>query len=162
MAEQVLLFAVANQIFAVATRAVQEIRSTDSLAGAASEIEHPQIASVRHTIQRGRRTYYVVNAASHFGLPITRPALLLIMRNSRTAVLIDRIERMAEISRVYPLPTAFVGQEKSWYRGLAYADDRVIPIIDPAALLSPEDIRLLDGHAQSALPRQEFEGTVRA
>ena len=122
--------------------AVQEIRSTDSLAGAASEIEHPQIASVRHTIQRGRRAYYVVNAASHFSLPVTRPALLLIMRNARTAVLIDRIERMAEISRVYPLPNAFVGQEKHWYRGLAYADDHVIPVIDPSALLSSEYIRI--------------------
>jgi chemotaxis signal transduction protein len=160
--EQVLLFAVANQIFAVSTHAVQEIRSTDSLAGTANDVDYPQIPWVRHTIRRGQRTYYVVNAASHFGLPITRPALLLIMRGSRTAVLIDRIERMAEISRVYPLPRVFAGDEQKWYRGLAYADDRVIPVIEPAAFLSADDICRLDGSAQSTLSQRELEGTVRA
>lgn len=160
--EQILLFTVANQIFAVAAHAVQEIRSTDSLAGAASEIETSHISWVHHTIRRGQRTYYVVNAASHFGLPITRPTLLLIMRGSRTAVLIDRIERMAVISRIYQLPKVFAGAEQKWYRGLAYADDRIVPVIEPAAFLSAEDIEHLDGSAQSVLSQREVEGPVRA
>jgi len=160
--EQVLLFAVANQIFAVAAHAVQEIRSTDSLAGTASEIETSHIPWVRHTIKRGQRTYYVVNAASHFGLPVTRPALLLIMRSSRTAVLIDRIERMAAISRIYQLPRVFAGAERNWYRGLAYADDRVVPVIDPGAFLSAEDLGRLERSAESILSQREVQGTVRA
>ena len=91
-------------MFAIAADAVQEIRSTDSLAGAANEIENPEVPKVRHTIERGGRTYYVVNAGAHFGLPVTRPALVLILRQFRAAVLVDRIDRMAEIPAVYPLP----------------------------------------------------------
>lgn len=160
--EQVLLFAVSNQVFAIVTDAVQELRSTDSLAGTASEIQNSPIRWVRHMIKRGQRNYYVVNAAAHFGLPMTRPALLLIMRGSRTSVLIDRIERMAAISKIYPLPRAFAGKERQWYCGLAYADDRVIPIIEPSAFLSAEDITRLDEAVGSPLLHPELEGTARA
>jgi chemotaxis signal transduction protein len=160
--EQFLLLAVSNQIFAISTSAVQEIRSTDSLAGTAREIDYPQIPWVRHTIKRNQRTYYVVNAALHFGLPMMRPGLVLILRSCRAAVLIDRIERMADISRMHRLPKAFAGEEQKWYRGLAYADDRVIPVIEPASFLSAEYIRSLDGHLQSSATEREVEGTVRA
>src|SRR5271154_3327111 len=110
--ETVILFFVANQMFAVAANSVQEIRSTDSLAGAANEIERPELPKVRHTIERSRRTYYVVNAGAHFGLRVTRPTLVLILRQLRAALLVDRIERMAEVSAVYPLPHAFTGEER--------------------------------------------------
>ncbi len=92
-----ILFTVANQLFAIAADSVQEIRSTDSL-GAALEIEQQEIPKVRHTIERGHRTYYVVNACAHFGLRIVRPTLVLMLRQIRVAVLVDKIERMAEIS----------------------------------------------------------------
>ena len=59
--EGVILFFVSNQMFAIAAEAVQEIRSTDSLAGAAIEIEGSDLPKVRHTIERGRHIYYVVN-----------------------------------------------------------------------------------------------------
>ncbi|MGA8367726.1 MAG: chemotaxis protein CheW, partial [Candidatus Acidiferrales bacterium] len=98
--ESIILFSVAHQMFAIAADSVQEIRSADSLAGAAHEIERPEIPKVRHTIERSHRTYYVVNAGAHFGLPTTRPALVLILRQLRVAVLVDRIERMTEISAV--------------------------------------------------------------
>jgi chemotaxis signal transduction protein len=160
--EQVLLFVVASQIFAIATETVQEIRSTDSLAGTADEIENSPVPWVRHKIQQAQRTYYVVNAASYFRLPISRPTLLLIMRHSRTALLIDRIERMADVSRVYPLPRAFGGEEQKWYRGLAYADDRILPVIEPTALLSSDDIRRLDDSLESTLPLIALEGIARS
>ena len=67
---------------------------------AANEIEQSEIPKVRHTLERSHRTYYVVNAGAHFGLPVTRPTLVLILRQLRVAVLVDRIERMAEISAV--------------------------------------------------------------
>src|SRR3984957_9968766 len=92
----VILFTVANQLFAIAAEAVQEIRSTDSL-GSALEIEQQEIPKVRHTIERGHRTYYVVNACTHFGLRVVRPTLVLMLRQIRAAVLVDKIERMAEI-----------------------------------------------------------------
>ncbi len=166
--EAVVLFGVANQTFAIAADAVQEFRSTDSLAGAAIEIEEPELAKVRHTIERGRRTYFVVNTGTHFGLPVTRPALLLILRRLRVAALVDRIERMAEISAVYPLPGAFTGEERRWYRGLAYVDDQVIPVLEPSGFLTPEEIEQLDRAANVAASRSvepasqsETQGSVR-
>ena len=159
--ERVILFFVSNQMFAIAAEAVQEIRSTDSLAGAANEIENPPLPKVRHTVERGRHIYYVVNACVHFGLPVTRPALALILRQFRVVVLVDRIERMAEISAVYTLPAAFAGDERRWYRGLAYLDDMVIPVIAPAGFLTAEEFQLLDRAAKAASQR-ELEGAVQA
>lgn len=160
--ELVILFYVSNQMFAIAADAVQEIRSTDSLAGSAVEIENTDLPKVRHTFERGRHIYYVVNACSHFNLPVSRPALVLILGRVRVAVLVDRIERMAEISAVYALPAAFVGEERQWYRGLAYLDDTVIPVIDPAGFLSSETFHRLDPLAKAALTPSELEGAVRA
>ena len=159
--ERVILFFVSNQLFAIAADAVQEIRCTDSLAGAAVEIENSQLPKVRHTVERGRHTYYVVNGCVHFGLPVTRPALVLILRQLRVVVLVDRIERMAEISGVYALPAAFAGDERRWYRGLAYLDDMVIPVINPAGFLTAEQFQLLDSAAKLAAQR-EMEGAVQA
>ena len=142
--EPVILFTVSNVTFAIAADAVQEIRSTDGLAGAAMEFEQSEVPKVRHTIERAHRTYYVVNAGTHFGLDVTRPTLVLMLRQLRTAVLVDRIERMAEISALHPLPHAFIGDERSWYRGLAYLDDLVIPVIRPAGFLTADEFGRLD------------------
>jgi hypothetical protein len=149
--ETVVLFFVANQMFAIAADSVHEIRSTDSLAGAANELENSGVPKVRHSLDRSGRTYYVVNAGMHFGLPVTRPALVLILRQFRAAVLVDRIDRMAEIPGVYPLPLAFTGDERRWYRGLAYLDDSVIPVVEPTGFLTPQDFHALDRrHKESA------------
>jgi len=160
--EAVILFWVANQMFAIAADAVQEIRSTDSLAGAANELERSELPKVRHTLQWGRRTCYVVNAGMHFGLPITRPALVLILRQMRAALLVDRIDRMTEIAAVYPLPHAFTGQERRWYRGLAYLDDSVIPVVEPSGFLTAEEFARLDRVAEGSGSPREMEGMVQA
>ena len=160
--ETMVLFVVARQMFAIAADAVQEIRSTDGLAGAASEIEQPELAKVGHIIERGRHTYYVVNAGIHFGLPVTRPALVLILRQRRTAVLVDRIERMAEISSQHALPLAFVGDERRWYRCLAYVDDAVIPVVDPSGFLTAEEFERLDRATEAAAAQREMEGAVQS
>jgi len=159
--EQVILFSVAHQTFAIAAESVQELRSTDSLGGATEELEHEGIPKVRHTFERNHRTYYVVNACLHFGLPVTRPALVLILRQMRVAVLVDRIERMAEIPAVHPLPFAFSGDERRWYRGLAYLDDHVIPVISPAGFLKREEFQLLDRASKQSAAQREMEGAVQ-
>jgi chemotaxis signal transduction protein len=160
--DTVILFFVANQMFAIAAHSVQEIRSTDSLAGAANEIEHPVSPKVRYTVERAHRIYYVVNAGMHFGLPVTRPSLVLVLRQLRVAVLVDRIERMAEVSAVHPLPHAFTGEERHWYRGLAYVDDLVIPVVEPSGFLTSEEFQLLDRTAKAASSLREMEGAVQA
>jgi chemotaxis signal transduction protein len=160
--EMVILFSVADQTFAIAADSVQEIRSTDSLAGAANEIADPELQKVRHTLERLHRIYYVVNAGVHFGLPVTRPGLVLILREHRVAVLVDRIERMTEIPTVHPLPRMFTGDERRWYRGLAYVDDAVVPLIQPSGYLTDEELAWLDRATRVAASPAETEGAVQA
>jgi chemotaxis signal transduction protein len=158
--EQVILFSVGNHSFAIAAEAVQEIRSTDSLSGTATEIENSEIEKVQHTLKHGRHSLYVVNARLHFGLPASRPTLVMILRGMRVAVLVDRIERMAEVSFLHRLPCAFIGRERKWYRALAYMGDRVIPVVHAAGFLDGEEIQYLDSIAAARQP-VELEGAVR-
>jgi hypothetical protein len=160
--EPIILFAVSNRTFTIAAEDVQEIRSTDSLGGTAVEIAEPLLEKVHHTLERAHRTYYVVNGCVHFGLRIARPTLVLIMRQVRVAVLVDRIERMSEISALYQLPRAFTGAERRWYRGLAYLDDHVIPVVAPTGFLTPEEFKRLDERLNRDTARHVLEGAVRA
>ena len=159
--EAVILFCVANQTFAIAADAVQEIRSTDSLGGTAIEIEQAEVPKVRHLVERARRTYYVVSGCAHFGLRVTRPTLVLILRQIRAAVLVDSIERMADIATVHPLPRGFQGDERKWYRGLTYLEDRVIPVINPGGFLTVEEFARLDQAAAVSIATQQLEGAVQ-
>jgi chemotaxis signal transduction protein len=142
--EPVIVFAVGPETFGISAGAVLEIGSTDGLAGTASAFSHPEVPKVRHTLQRGGRTYFVINACTHFHLPPSRPALLLLLNESRAALLVDRIECMTEITRLIELPRAFSGEERLWYRGLALQGDRVLPIVKAASFLTPQEIELLD------------------
>lgn len=160
--EAVILFWVANQMFAIAAESVQEIRSTDGLADAANEIDQQVVPKVRHILAWSRRTCYVVNAGAHFSLPVSRPTLVLILRRMRIAVLVDRIDRMTEIPAVYPLPQAFRGRERRWYRGLAYIDDSVIPVVEPSGFLSAEEFSVLDRAIKPTAPQPEMEGAAQA
>lgn len=155
--EQVILFTVGEHLFAIAADSVAEIRSTDSLAGAATELPNAHVPKVQHTAQRGRFSYFVVKAGLHFRLPVTRPALVFILRQTRIAVLVDTIERMASISKLYELPRAFCGEERQWYRGLALIDDRVVPVVDPAGFLTVNEIEMLDNAVASGLKQVSAE-----
>ena len=158
--EAVILFCIANQTFAIAADAVQEIRSTDSLGGSAIEIEQAELPKVRHLVERARRTYYVVSGCAHFGLRVTRPTLVLILRQIRAAVLVDSIERMADVSKIHPLPRGFEGEERKWYRGLTYLEDRVIPVIHPGGFLTVEEFERLDQAAAVGAAHQ-MEGAAQ-
>lgn len=143
-AEQIILFRASNQIFAVSSSSVQEVRSVDSLAGAAVEINEPSLAKVRHAIRRGDRNQYVVNAAIHFGLRPAPAALIFVLRKSRVALLVDGIEKMTSMTRLQALPGAFCHEERTWYRGLTVLDQNVIPVVNPASFLTAAEISLLD------------------
>jgi len=160
--EAVILFCIANQTFAIAADAVQEIRSTDSLGGTAIEIEQAEVPKVRHLVERAKRTYYVVSGCAHFGLRVTRPTLVLILRQIRAAVLVDSIERMADVATIHPLPHAFEGEERNWYRGLTYIEDRVIPVIHPGGFLTMEEFARLDQAAAVSVGMQQLEEAAQA
>jgi chemotaxis signal transduction protein len=142
--EQIILFRVSGQIFAVSSASVQEVRGIDSLSGAAKEISHPILRKVKHIVRRGENSIYVVNAAMHFGLPPAPPALVFVLRRTRTALLIDGIEKMTSMSRLQALPLAFCHQERDWYRGLTALDQTVVPVVKPDGFLTPDELFLLD------------------
>lgn len=134
--EAVILFAVASTTFAISAAAVEEIRSAVGLRPLACDAGHGSLAKVRHTVKRGRKEFLVVDAAAHFHTALVAPTRLLMLRNSRVAVAVESIDRMAEIHALYPLPAAFRGDERRWYRGLALVAGRIVPVVDPDLFLS--------------------------
>src|SRR5579859_1711226 len=96
--EQIILFRVSGQTFAISSAFVQEVRSVDNIAGMAQVLPESTIRKVRHSIRRGDRIIYIVNAALHFRLSPQPPALVFFLRRTRTAPLIDGIEKMTTMS----------------------------------------------------------------
>ncbi|HEY2352062.1 MAG TPA: chemotaxis protein CheW [Candidatus Acidoferrum sp.] len=145
--EQIILFRVSGQLFAVSSGSVQEVRSVDSLAGSATEIKAPGLKKVRHIVRRGDKSLFVVNGALHFGLPLTSGLLVFVLRRTRTALLIDGIEKMATMTRLQALPQAFCNEERNWYRGVTALDQNVVPVVKPEGFLTNEEIAILEHSA---------------
>jgi chemotaxis signal transduction protein len=146
--EQIILFRVSGQLFAVSSASVKEVRSVDTLSGAAKEIAQAGVRKVRHIVQRGEHSLYVVNGAMHFGLPPFAPALVFVLRRTRTALLVDGIEKMTTMTRLQALPQAFCNDERDWYRGVTAIDQTVVPVVKPEGFLTPDELFLLDSSLQ--------------
>ena len=142
--EQIILFRISGQLLAVSSASVQEVRSVDTLSGSAREISNGAIRKVRHIVQRGEHSLYVVNGATHFGLPPSPAALVFVLRRTRTALLVDGIEKMTTMTRLQALPQAFCNEERGWYRGLTALDQMVVPVVKPEGFLTPDELLLLD------------------
>jgi chemotaxis signal transduction protein len=147
--EQIILFRVSGQLFAVSSASVQEVRSVDSLAGASSEINQPNLRKVKRVLQRGDKALYVVNGPAHFGLPASSAGLVFVLRKTRTALLVDGIDRMATMTRLQALPLAYCHEERRWYRGLTAIDQNVIPVVNPEGFLTEEELALMDASLAS-------------
>jgi chemotaxis signal transduction protein len=143
-AEQIILFRIGEQLFALSSSSVQEVRGADSLSGGASEIAAPGVAKVRQFVRRGPNTLFLVSGARHFGLPAREGILAFILRNTRTALLVDGIERMTTMTRLQALPLSFCHEERQWYRGLTALDQTVVPVVCPEGFLSEEELVMLD------------------
>ena len=142
--EQIILFRCSNQLLAISSASVQEVRSVDSLACAATDINEPNIRKVRHALRRGERCIFVVNAAVHFGLKPTPASLIFLLRKSRVALLLDSIEKMTTMTRLQALPAAFCHEERRWYRGLTVLDQNVLPVVNPEGFLTQDELFQLD------------------
>lgn len=153
--EQVVLFRVAGQLFAVSSASVQEVRSVDSLAGVSTEINQPSIRKVRHVLHRGDKSLYVVNSALHFGFSAGPAGLVFVLRKTRTALLVESMERMATMTRLQALPLAYCQEERQWYRGLTALDQSVIPVVNPEGFLTSEEFALLDATVLPQLASRE-------
>ena len=147
--EAVILFAVNGIRFAVAARAVEEIRSADSLRPLRQPPHAPpQVAKVRYLLDRGGKLYWVVDAGFYFRMLPVRLTRVLVMRRGGVALLVERIDLMSEIPAIYALPRAFMGEERQWYRGLALMpgareETNVVPVINPDALLTAAEAQIL-------------------
>jgi hypothetical protein len=80
----------------------------------------------------------------HFGVPLTPGALVFILRRTRTALLIDGIDKMSAMTMLQALPQAFCHEERQWYRGLTALDQTVVPVVNPEGFLTTEELALLD------------------
>lgn len=111
----------------------------------------PSIRKVREAIRRGEKSLFIVSGAVHFGLTASQGALVFVLRKTRTALLIDGIEKMTTMTRLQALPLSFCHEERRWYRGLTALDQVVVPVVHPDGFLTPEEVKLLD----AALPPPE-------
>lgn len=146
--EAVILFQVGENMFAISATAVEEIRNTDGLRkiGVAG---HESIPKVKYILTREGREYHVVDAAQYFRMLPAHCTRVLVLRNSRAAVLVSHIDRMAEIGNVVALPQAFQGEERNWYRGLTVFDaagemPSVVPVVRPETFLTPTELQALE------------------
>jgi len=143
-AEQIILFRIGGQLFAISSASVQEVRSVDSLTGMSQEFPQSKVGKVRHTVRRGESTHYIVNGTVHFGVPAAPASLVFFLRHTPTALLIDGIEKMTSMTYLQALPQAFCHIERDWYRGLTALDQTVVPVVRPEGFLSVEELTLLD------------------
>lgn len=136
--ENIILFSVAGNTFAVSTSAVEEIRELAGLQ------EFPsRLSKVSRKLERQGREYMVVDAGRHFRLSSAQPTRLMVLRDLPIAIMVDSIDRMQEIQSIQALPEGFSGQERNWYRGLTLLKGKVIPVVKPQAFLSKAEITLL-------------------
>ncbi len=142
--EQMILFRIGGQLFAISSSAVQEIRSADNIVSVRMDLEHSALRKVRCALHRGKRTVYVVHGGIHLGLPDTGAGLVFLLRNRRAALLVDTIEQMVQVTRLHAVPQAFCHEERTWYRGFITLENTVIPVINPDGLLQQEELALLD------------------
>jgi chemotaxis signal transduction protein len=70
--------------------------------------------------------------------------LLFVLRRTRTALLVDGIEKMTTMTRLQALPQAYCNEERTWYRGVTALDQNVIPVVNPEGFLNSEEIALLE------------------
>ena len=160
--EPVILFSISGQTFAINANAIQEIRTTDSISAAATEVSVPQIPKVRHRLRRGRIAFNVVNGGVHFGLQVSRAAQVVVLRNYRVAVLVDSIDRMETMTLLMALPPGFCGPERSWYRGVTLVSENVVPVVSPAGFLTEQEIAQLDAAAASESAAENGDERVQA
>jgi chemotaxis signal transduction protein len=159
-AEQIILFRIGGQLFAISSASVQEVRSVDSLTGMSQEMPQSAVKKVRYTVRRGDSTHYVVNGTVHFGVPASAASLVFFLRHTPTALLIDGIEKMTSMTYLQALPQAFCHEERDWYRGLTALDQTVVPVVRPEGFLSVEELTLLDTALQTEIKNAQ-NGTAK-
>lgn len=142
-AETMILFCVGEFTFAIAANAVEEIRDLAGLQDFNFGRSHHKLEKVKHVFERQGRDYFVVDAAAHFHLHEAHTTRVMVLRDLPAAVSVDGIEGMQDMHSMQALPTAFSGEEREWYRGLALIKGKVVPVVRPEAFLNRAQTTLL-------------------
>jgi chemotaxis signal transduction protein len=142
--ETAILFNVGGFTFAIAAIAVEEIRDLAGLRDFSFGRSHHKLEKVKHVFERQGRDYFVIDAATHFHLEKAQTTRLMVLRDIPAAVSVDGIEGMQEIDSIQGLPTAFSGEEREWYRGLALINVKVVPVVRSDAFLTKAQATLLN------------------
>jgi chemotaxis signal transduction protein len=119
--EPVVIFRLGSQRFVIASAEVEEIRDLHQ------GILPPTIAA-----RSNGKPIPVIAADRVFGVHSARLEQLLVLKLRRVAVAIDRIEGMAELREIVALPRGFHGEERSWYRGLGFVRQQIMPVVNAA------------------------------
>lgn len=134
--EAVILFTAGGYAFAAPAAEVDEIRDLHGTESIEGVTQRTSVSKVVATLERTGRTYFVVDAARHFGLAASNASRLMVLRGKPIAVRVEGIDRMAEIGKTLPLPKAFCGDERRWYRGLVLIGEQVVPVVEMSSFLS--------------------------
>jgi chemotaxis signal transduction protein len=148
--EAVILFAVGDYTFAIAAQAVEEIRNVEGLKPLPPGVVTTRLAKFRQMLERDHKRYFVVDSNLHFRIFPSKATRLLVLRESAAALLVDHTDRITEITSLHALPRAFQGEERQWYRGIAMIQDRVVPVVDPAAFMSRSEFTVLQAAVAGA------------
>jgi chemotaxis signal transduction protein len=160
--EDVILFAVGPYTFAIGAKSVEKIENMEELRPIKLNATLPRLAKVKHTLERERQ-YFVVDASAHLLMLPSRASRVLMLRNSSVALAVDSIDRIAEISAIHPLPHAFIGEERGWYRGVALIQDIVVPVVNAEAFLTTSDLKQMQAAlSKSAQSSKQAAGAVSA
>jgi chemotaxis signal transduction protein len=152
------LFVVGDHTFAISASAVTEIQALEELKPLASQVF--RYSKVHHTITRDGRRYWVVDANIHFCMLPTHSSRVLMLAESPVALKVDAIVRMAEMSKLLPLPHSFKGDERNWYLGLTLMNGSVVPVVNPASFLSHFDMNALEAEAPTHISSAEPAGVM--
>lgn len=135
--EAVILFSVGTNVLAVAASAVEEIREPYGLKAFRSNMGS---SKVNYTLERNGKKYFVVDSNFYLRLLPSKVSRVLVLRDIPVAITADSIDRMTEIPAVWAVPSIFQGEERRWYRGLAVINGNVVPVIEPKAILSADEL----------------------
>jgi chemotaxis signal transduction protein len=139
-----ILFRVSSHLLAVEAMQVDEIRDSEGL----TPLFLPAAAAkVRFTFAKHGVDYFVVDAAYHYHLSAGRAQNLMVLRGLPVAVLAESIDRMCQAGPLLPLPAAFCGEERQWYRGLVVVDGAVVPVINTESFLGAVELEHLQRRA---------------
>lgn len=100
----------------------------------------------------------ILSSHTIFGVATGQEDRLLVVRPGRVALRVDRVDRMIETGAILPLPRAFLGAEREWYRGLILDGEIIFPILNPE-MLSREGEKL-EAEILAARPPREFLSPV--